>query len=198
MGGLRLSYCSKYGGGQGARNTGNFRMLGVASSWQAWRKQGSPPNNHKKPKLTKNLNELGSWFIPGISRKECNAAYMKGILQGNKNSFWSMGPLQYRLLPLSECSRSASVSVCQLALLWEAAFGFSEFFEVSFNMFAHFMMGDLWVHLPTPHQVFSTFWPKNGKGPVPQPLPIYPVLPRAIFCLSVSLDEKVLKRKLFA
>ena len=36
------------------------------------------------------------------------------------------------------------MSMYQLALLWEAVFGFSEFFlEASFNVFAHFMMGDL-------------------------------------------------------
>ena len=54
-----------------------------------------------------------------------------------------------------------SVSVHQLALLWEAVFGFSEcFFEDSFSVFAHFMMGDLWAHLPTMCWVFSSFWPK--------------------------------------
>ena len=42
--------------------------------------------------------------------------------------FWRAGPLQYRLPPLGECARNPSVSVYQLALLWEAALGFSEFF----------------------------------------------------------------------
>ena len=41
---------------------------------------------------------------------------------------WSVGPLWYRLLPLGQCSRIPSISVYKLALLWEAAFGFSEFF----------------------------------------------------------------------
>ena len=34
------------------------------------------------------------------------------------------------------------------------------FFEDSFNTFAHLMMDDLWAHLPTLHWVFSSFWPK--------------------------------------
>ena len=42
--------------------------------------------------------------------------------------FWRAGPLQYRLSLLVQCSRNPSVSVYQLALLWEAALGFSEFF----------------------------------------------------------------------
>ena len=33
-------------------------------------------------------------------------------------------------------------------------------FEDSFNTFSHFMMGDLWAHLPTPCWVFSSFRPK--------------------------------------
>ena len=41
---------------------------------------------------------------------------------------WRVGPFQCRLPSLGECSRSTSVSVYQLALLWEAVFSFSEFF----------------------------------------------------------------------
>ena len=36
-------------------------------------------------------------------------------------------PYSYRLPVLGECSRNPSVSMSQLALLWEAAFGLSEF-----------------------------------------------------------------------
>ena len=109
---------------------------------------------------------------------------------------WKVSPLYYRLPPMGECSRNLSVSVYQLALLWEAAFGFSEFFffEDSFNMFAHFVMGDLGTHLPTLCWVFSSFWPKTAWPPCPT-IPIHPVLPWPIF--FVSPNGKVLKWECF-
>ena len=57
--------------------------------------------------------------------------------QTNGIIFWRLGPFWYRLPPLGECSRNPSVSVYQLALLREAAFGFSEF-----------LLKTLSVHLP--------------------------------------------------
>ena len=50
---------------------------------------------------------------------------------------------------LGECSRSPPVPVCQLALLWEAVLGFSEFSFWRLSEAAHFMTGDLWA--PWPH-----------------------------------------------
>ena len=50
------------------------------------------------------------------------------------------------------------------------------FMEDSLNAFAHIMMSDLWVHLPTPHWVFSTFGPKNGMTPMLHP----PYLPHLV------------------
>ena len=112
--------------------------------------------------------------------------------------FWRIGPLQYRLPLLGECSRNPSVSVHQLALLWEAAFAFSDFFfEDSFSVFAHFMMGDLWLHLPTPHWVFSSFWPKMVWPPCPT-LSIYLISPRVACFVLFSQKKKVLTRKHFA
>ena len=86
--------------------------------------------------------------------------HMRGDPRKNRIIFWTVGPLQYRLPPLGECSRNPSASVHQLAVLWEAAFGLSEFFEDSFNMFAHSMMGDLGAQLLTYHWVFGSFWAK--------------------------------------
>ena len=62
------------------------------------------------------------------------------------------------------------------------------FFEDSFNMFAHFMMGDLQVHLPTLCWLFSSFWPKAAWPPCPT-LSIHSILPQWLFLL-VSLDEE--------
>ena len=79
----------------------------------------------------------------------CEGDPQNGIL------FWRSGPLLYRLHPLGVCSRNPSVSVYHLVLLWEAEFGFSEFFfEHSYNMFAHFMM---MIYEPTcPHHAECT------------------------------------------
>ena len=95
------------------------------------------------------------------------------------------GPLLVQTSPLHECSRKPSVSVCQLVLLWEAAFSFSEFFLLnSFNVFAHFMMGDSQVHLSTLHWVVCSFRPKTAWPPCPT-LPIHLISPRAtISCFS--------------
>ena len=46
----------------------------------------------------------------------------------NEIIFWRAGPLEYRLPPLSEYCRNPSMSVYQLALLWEAEFGFIDVF----------------------------------------------------------------------
>ena len=45
--------------------------------------------------------------------------------------FWRAGPLKYRCPSLGECSRNPSVSVHQLALLWEATFSSSKFSYLS-------------------------------------------------------------------
>ena len=50
---------------------------------------------------------------------------------------------------IGECSGNPSVSARQVAVLWEAAFSFSDFFLKTFKVFAHIMMDDLWAHLPT-------------------------------------------------
>ena len=104
----------------------------------------------------------------------------------------------YRLPQLGECSRNPCVSVYQLALLWEAAFSFSDFFfEDSLKEFVHLMMCDLWSHLPTPCWVFSSFWPKNARTLVPHP-PYSPNLtPIDYFCCGFP-EWKVLTGKRFA
>ena len=113
-------------------------------------------------------------------------------LPQNRSIFWKVGPLQYRLTPLGECSKNASISVYQQMLLWDAAFGFNDFFFFgdSFNSFAHFIMGDLPAHLPTPHWVCSSFWPKT-EWPLYSTLPIH--LSDFFF---VSLDEKIPQREM--
>ena len=70
------------------------------------------------------------------------------------------GPLVGQASPTRRVFYAPTCTSVQLVLLWEAAFGFSELFGDSFNVFARFIMGDLQVHLPTPRWVFSSFWPK--------------------------------------
>ena len=92
------------------------------------------------------------------------------------------GPLYYRLPRLGEYSRNPSVSVYQLALLWEAVFSFSEFFW-RLSVFAHFM-SDLWAHLSTLHWVFSTFWPKTAWLSCPTQ-----IHPRQLFFLFPQMKK---------
>ena len=112
-----------------------------------------------------------------------------------QNVFWRVRPLYSRLPLLGECSRYPSVSVNQLALWWEAAFGFSKFFWRLFNTIAHFMMGDLWAYLPTPHWVLGSFWPKWHDTCAP-PYPFMQSHPKWLF--FVSPDKKSPQRKCFA
>ena len=70
------------------------------------------------------------------------------------------------------------------------------FLEDYFNVFAHFMMGDLWAHLPTPYWVFSRFWPKMAWPPC-STLPIHQISPRGTFFVVALSDEKSPKRETF-
>ena len=117
----------------------------------------------------------------------------------NRNYLLEGGCLVVQVPPLGEWSRKPSVSVYQLALLWEAMFGLSDFlFENSFNMFAHFILGNLQVHLPIPHWILSRFWPQMAWPQCPT-LPIHWILPpQWLFCLLVSLMKNILKGKCFA
>ena len=85
----------------------------------------------------------------------------------------------------------------QLVVVWEAVFGFSDFF-LRLNMFVHFMMCDLRAHLSIPHWVFSNFWPKTA-WPSCTTLPIHPTLAQSNFfvCLFPQM-KKFLKGKHFA
>ena len=64
----------------------------------------------------------------------------------------------------------------------------------TFNMFAHFMTGDLWIHLPTPHWLLSSFWQKQHDL-MPHP-PHSPDLTPSNFSF-VSPDEKSPQRETF-
>ena len=62
-------------------------------------------------------------------------------------------------------------------------------FEDSFNTFAHFLMGDLQAHLPTPCWVFSSFWPKMAWPPCPILL-IHPISHQATFFVCLFSQMK--------
>ena len=105
-------------------------------------------------------------------------------------------PLQYRLPLLGECSQNPSVSVHQLALLWETAFGFSEFILKTFSAFAHFMVGDLRVHLATATLKDQQFLTKKQHDPFALPSLLTRSCPKQLF-LFVSPDEKSPQRETF-
>ena len=107
-------------------------------------------------------------------------ATMRGVPPKKPRIELCSGSLEIQASPskwLGECSRNPSVSVYQLALLWEAVWCLWIFFEDSFNMLAHFLMGDLQVYLPTLHWVFISSWPK-ASCPT---LPIHTISPWVTF-----------------
>ena len=91
-------------------------------------------------------------------------------------------PLVVQTSSPGECSRSPSISVYQLMLVWEAVFGFSEFF------FKTLLIGlpiSWWVTYKCtyPHcaeWVFSSFWPTMAWPPCPT-LPIHLISPQGHF-----------------
>ena len=72
--------------------------------------------------------------------------------------------------------------------------GFGGFFEDFFSAFAHFMMGDLWAHLPTPRWVSAVYDQKTAWPPCHPP--IDPISPGAT--VFVSPVKNILKGKRFA
>ena len=104
-------------------------------------------------------------------------------------------PLVVQASPTRWVFWEPSVSLYQLALLWEAVFGFSEGFW-RFNTSARFTRGDLRAHLPTPHWIFSSFWPKTA-WPLYSILPIHPISPCVTFFLFPWM-KIVLRGKHFA
>ena len=110
--------------------------------------------------------------------------------------FWRAGPLQHRIPLLDECVRNSSVSVEQLALLWEAALGFSEYF-----------LKTLSEHLPIPWWVIyecicphcaecSAVFDQKWHDPCASPSLVTRSHPQQLF--PVPLDKKCSKRKMFA
>ena len=100
---------------------------------------------------------------------------MRGDTKNPGNIFWGEGSFYYRLPALGECSGNQSVSVCQLALVWEAAFGFCDFFLKTLSICLPFHDG--WFirtpahttlsgsYLSNVTQVTFFFCFPNGKSP---------------------------------
>ena len=108
-----------------------------------------------------------------------------------------MAPLKYRLPPLGECSRNPSVSVYQLALLWEAVLSFSEFFWRFFQHVCPFHDG--WftsapAYIPHCTECSADFDQKWHDPHAPPSLFTWSC-PKWLF--FVSLDEKCSQRETF-
>ena len=104
---------------------------------------------------------------------------MKWYTRGAPPKWNYLGTHLYQCTSCCCCERLHSVSV--------------NFFEDSFNAFAHFTMGDLRAHLPTPRWVLSSFWPKMAWTQCPA-LPIHPISPWVTFLLFPQM-KRVLKGK---
>ena len=97
--------------------------------------------------------------------------YTRGDPETPQNYLLEGRPLVVQTSPRGECSRNPPVSVHQLALLWEAAFGFSDFFFF-WRLFQHICpLHDGWFTSAPAHTTLSVqqFLTKNGMFPMSQP-----------------------------
>ena len=121
--------------------------------------------------------------------------YMRGTPPKLELSSGGQAPCStYRLPLLGECSRNPSVSVCQLALLWEAVFSFSELFWKTLHAFA-ISWWVIYEHI-CPHcaecsAVFVQKW-HDTRAPPSLFTPFYPE-----WLFFVSLVEKSPQRETF-
>ena len=107
------------------------------------------------------------------------------------------GPLVDRLPQLGGCSRNPSVSLWQLALLWEAVLGFSDSFLKTQHMCP---FHDGWLPRAPAHTLLSVqqFLPKMARPQAPPSLFTQSFLPETPGNLvSVSQDEKGPPRETF-
>ena len=107
---------------------------------------------------------------------------------------WREGPFVVQLPQQDVCSRNPSVSVYLLVLLWETAFGFSEFFLKTFSVCFPISRWVIYERTML-HRMFGSFWLKMA-GPQCPTLPRHPILPGETFLFLST--EKVLKEKHFA
>ena len=113
----------------------------------------------------------------------------------NWNYLLEDGSLVVQASPLGECSRNPSVSVYQLALLWEAVFGFSEVFGRLFQCVCPFHDGRFTsapVHAMASVQQFLT---QNSMTPIPHSPYSCHIALSDLFL--VFLDEKIPQREMF-
>ena len=91
---------------------------------------------------------------------------------------------------------SVPAGIVMRVYIHSVSVNFFFFFGDSFNTFAHFMMGDLRAHLPTPCWVFSSFWPNTTQS-LCSTLPIHQISPPETFCLFVSPWKRSSKGNVF-
>ena len=118
--------------------------------------------------------------------------------QETQNYLLEGSSIVVQAFPPDECSRHPSVTVYQLVVLWEVAFGLSEFYLKTLSM----CLSILWWVIcknTTLHWMFSRFWPKTTWHPLPIPHPFYllDLAPGDIFvCLFLRM-KKSPQREMF-
>ena len=117
---------------------------------------------------------MKGWIYPSQDNNSNKSDYSLVIYtrQDTKKEKLSSGeqaPCKWVFSPLGECSRNLSVSVYQLVMLWEAVFGFSEFFWRLFQSICPFHDG--WFMSAPIHTTLSVqqFLTRSGMTPIPHP-----------------------------
>ena len=106
------------------------------------------------------------------------------------------GPLVVQASPtLGGCSRNPSVSVYQLVLLWEAALALVKFFEDTFSVFAHFMMGDYEPACPHHAECSAVFNQRRSDSHAPPSLFTWSCRERHFLLLLFPQMKNVLEGK---
>ena len=122
------------------------------------------------------------WFTANWGTAE----HAEGPPTQTRITFWRVGPLWYRLPLLGECSRNTSVSVYLLALLWEAAFGSSEFFKKTLSKYLPISWWVIYELICLHHTECSAVFDEkqHDRSALPS------LFTLKDFCLFVLLDEK--------
>ena len=97
---------------------------------------------------------------------------------------------------LGECFRNPSVSVYHPVLLWEAAFGFTEFILKNFSTRLPISWWVIYEHTGLHHTEHSAVFDQKWYDPVPHPLYLF-TWSHLNQLFLVSLDERSPQRKTF-
>ena len=132
-------------------------------------------------------------FWKSLTRSSMVHVPYEGGPKKNKNYLLEGGPFVARASPTRWVFQEPICIIVPAGIVLRGCVWLQRnFFEDPFNTFAQLMIGDLRAPLPTPHWVFSSFWPQTVWPPCPI-IPIHQISPQAavlFFWMKKFLKEK--------